>query len=245
MGADAPRVVHADRELLVLEKPAGIPTTTPGDGPSLVALARAIDPDAPQLHPSSRLDAEVTGLVTFARTARANRALLAARAAGRYARCYVALAAGVLESARGEWTDAIAIDPRDPRRRVPLAPGDRGERGQAARSDWERVAVASAVTLLHVRPRTGRTHQIRVHAAHAGVPLFGDVHYGGPRRVVLGDGRVVTARRVMLHCARIRIPDVVRGGGAELELASEIPADVRRAWSQLGGEASSLAPTHA
>jgi len=242
---DAVRVVHRDRELLVLEKPAGLPTTSPDDGPSLVALAHELDPSAPRLHPTSRLDSDVTGLVTFARTARATRALTEARASGRYARCYVALVAGVVAEAGGTWTDAIGLDPRDARRRVAVAEGARGARVQVAATAWERRSSAGGVSAIHARPRTGRTHQIRVHAAHAGLPIFGDTAYGGPSRVVLADGRVVTARRVLLHCARLRLPDVERGGDAVLELESPLPEDLVKVWGALGGDVTVIRPERA
>ena len=69
-------IVHRDAELLVVNKPSGLPTTSPDGGDCLVARVHELDPDAPRLHPTSRLDAEVSGLVTFARTARATEALL-------------------------------------------------------------------------------------------------------------------------------------------------------------------------
>ena len=60
--------------------------------------------------------------------------------------------------------------------------------------------------LLAVSPVTGRTHQIRVHASHAGAPLVGDRDYGGPSRVTLSTGRVLEPRRVALHAARVVVP---------------------------------------
>ncbi|HKP57025.1 MAG TPA: pseudouridine synthase, partial [Polyangiales bacterium] len=98
-----PRVVFRDADLLVLDKPSGLPTTSPDGGECLAAWARAHDPDAPRMHPSSRLDAEVTGLVTLARTPRAIQQLTAARAAGQYRRFYVGLAGRSPEPPAGDW----------------------------------------------------------------------------------------------------------------------------------------------
>lgn len=230
------RIVHRDAALLVLDKPSGLPTTAPpGGGTALTDIAARLDPRAPSLHPSSRLDAEVTGLVTFTRTREANRALLEARARGSYGRTYLALSAGAPDPEEGEWLSSIGIDPRDKRKRIVVSRG-----GKAAKTRYETLFGTSLVALLALHPHTGRTHQLRVHAAHAGIPLFGDVHYGGPRRIVLPDGLVVTARRVMLHMRRLSLPDVARGGSASLELASEIPDDFRRAFAGLGGDPEAL-----
>src|SRR5262245_13922891 len=128
MEAPAPRIVYRDAHLLVLDKPVGIATTAP-EGPSLFALARALDPHAPQLHPLSRLDLPVSGLVTFARTAEANRVALAARREGTLRRAYLGLCTAAPVPPEGEWRLAIALDARDPKRRralaadAPLPPG--------------------------------------------------------------------------------------------------------------------------
>src|SRR5690606_23370558 len=150
--------------------------------------------------------------VTFARTERATHALLEARRAGAYERTYLALVGGVPDEASGRWTWTIAIDPRDVTRRIALREGERGERAQEASSRWERRADAAGCAALALFPETGRTHQLRVHCAAAGLPILGDTTYGGAPRVVLADGRVISARRVMLHCARVVLPDVARGG---------------------------------
>jgi 23S rRNA-/tRNA-specific pseudouridylate synthase len=228
------RVVHRDGALLVLDKPSGLPTTAPDDGPCLVREAEQLDPRAPGLHASSRLDADVTGMVTFARTRRANRALLEARRQGHYHRVYLALCARSPEPVEGRWQWPIALDPRDPRRRVAVEPGGKGNRLQAASTNYRVLSETPHACLLWLEPHTGRTHQLRVHAARAGSPLLGDRHYGGAGRVVLENGRVLSARRVMLHCARLRLPDVAQGG--ELELWCPPPADFRELWRSAGGE---------
>lgn len=232
--AAAVRVVHRDEQLLVLHKPAGLPTTSPDGRGCLTEVAADLDVRAPRLHPSSRLDAEVSGLVTFARTRRATRALLDARSAGRYGRLYQGLASSAPDPEEGRWEQAIGIAPRDKRLRTAVEPtGKRRSKARPAATDYRVVERApGGQAFLELRPRTGRTHQLRVHCAHAGAPLLGDVQYGGPRRVTLPDGRVVTPRRVMLHCASLSLPDVARGTGT-LELRDEMPDDMRDVWRAL------------
>ncbi|HEX4352905.1 MAG TPA: pseudouridine synthase, partial [Polyangiales bacterium] len=191
--ASSLQVVHRDEHLLVLFKPSGLATTSPDGSGCLASLAREIDPDAARLHASSRLDADVTGLVTFARTDRAIAQLMAARAAGHYQRYYLGLAAAAPDPSHGDWRGAIAKDPRNPRRRIIAAEGKSG--AVSAHSRYRVVSSSSQVTLLSLRPQTGRTHQLRLHASAAGVPLLGDKHYGGLTRVTLPDGRVVLAPR--------------------------------------------------
>lgn len=221
-------VVHEDAHLLVLVKPSGVPTTSPGGEDSFTLRAEA--EWGCKLHPTSRLDAEVSGMVTFARTREGNDALRAARRAGTYGRGYLGLAARAPEPERGEWTRSIAIDPRDKRLRVAVDPGAKGERVQAAKTTYRVHERGRHGVALWLTPHTGRTHQLRVHAADAGHPLLGDVRYGGDKRVVLADGRVVTARRVMLHCTWLRLPSPT---GETLDLTLPWPADMDRAWQAL------------
>lgn len=226
---DEVRIVHRDEHLLVLYKPPGLPTTSPDGRRCLVERAIELDPGAPRLHPSSRLDAEVSGLVTFARTRRATGALLDARRSHTYVRVYLGLASKVPEPDAGTWDAEIGLDPRDKRLRKAFGSAPRA--AQTSYRVLERAPEGAA--MLELRPQTGRTHQLRVHCAHAGAPLLGDVVYGGPRRVVRPDGRVVTPRRVMLHCTALSIPDVARGAGA-LELHEPMPEDMQRVWALLG-----------
>ncbi|MEM1415923.1 MAG: RluA family pseudouridine synthase [Myxococcota bacterium] len=229
-----PRVVHRSAHLLVLDKPSGLPTTAPPGRDSLAARAATLDPKAPRLHATSRLDAPVSGLVTFARTRRGNDALLAARRAGTYARQYLGLTGRAPDPREGRWAEAIGPHPEDRRLR---AVGE-GPPAKPAATRYATLAEVGGAALLSLRPETGRTHQLRVHAAAAGVPLLGDAAYGGARRVVRPDGRVLTARRVLLHCAELRFPDPETG---EMRVfASPAPADLAGLWGALGGAAEAL-----
>jgi 23S rRNA-/tRNA-specific pseudouridylate synthase len=226
------RVIHEDDGLLVLEKPPFVPTTSPTPTETtLVALAHEIDPSAKLLHPSSRLDAEVTGVVVFARTREAIAHLLAARQAGSYERGYVGLASAPPEPRSGAWRDAIGLDPRDRRKRAVAREG--APRVQAAHTRYRTLASTPSCALVWLEPLTGRTHQLRVHAAHAGRALLGDRQYGGATRVVLEDGRVVAPRRVLLHCARVSVPGMKGTGQMRFEAA--LPADMLQVWRSLGG----------
>jgi 23S rRNA pseudouridine1911/1915/1917 synthase len=230
-------VAHADAHILVLVKPSGLPTTRPDEGPCLVRAARALDEGAELTHPTSRLDAEVSGLVTFARTRIANEALREARTRGAYGRLYLGLA----PPHEGEISPCIeteiGIDLRDPRKRVI----DGGKDRKPAVSLVRVRARTPHVTLLELRPQTGRTHQLRLHAAHVGMPLLGDVIYGGARRVTLPNGAVVRAPRVMLHCSRLELPEIA--GGPSVVVESRPPEDFDRLFARLGGKPDALQPS--
>ena len=253
-----PEIIHHDEHLLIVCKPPGLPTTAPtSTEPCLVRWVHDRFPGL-QPHATSRLDAQVSGLVTFALTRDANQHLLDARRAGTYERVYMGITACDVPVDQGEWSWLISIDPRDPKRRV-AGPG-RGEREALTR--YEVVTRAASGTLLRLRPATGRTHQLRVHAAKAGAPLFGDHLYQGERRKVLPDGSVVTARRVMLHCARVSFPALsgaaLAGGalageryhgeryhgeryhGERTQFEAPFRPDMNRVWLALGGASSDL-----
>ncbi len=233
------RVVYQDAQLLVLDKPAGLATTSPDQGVCLFSLAKQLDPAAPQLHPLSRLDTQVTGLVACARTSLANKAALPARQHGRLSRRYVALTAHTPAPAQGDWHASIGIDPKDKKHRVALAEGARGIAVKHAHTSYAVSALAGPLALLQLWPRTGRTHQLRVHAAHAGSPLAGDVAYGGQKRLTLPNGRILTASRVMLHCAALAMPHPTDAGRTlTLELAPE--SDMLTLWRSAGGDEAAL-----
>lgn len=224
-----PAIIHHDEHLLVVHKPPGLPTTAPTSAESCLVLwvrdrFPGLDP-----HATSRLDAQVSGLVTFALTREANRRLLDARRAGAYERVYMGITLRQVPVDRGAWSWPISIDPRNPKLRV-AGPG-RGERSALTR--YEVASRTPSATALRLMPATGRTHQLRVHAAQADASLFGDHWYRAERRSVQPDGRVVTARRVMLHCARVSFPWPTSGGRMQLE--APVPPDMERVWQALGG----------
>ena len=235
---EKPSVLFHDEHLLVVCKPAGLPTTAPNDEPSLTEWARTADPRAPHLHPTSRLDAEVTGIVTFARTRRGNKSLLLARRQGNYRRHYLGIAQTPPQPAAGLWSGDIGIDVTDRRRRRVSERANDVLGVRAASTSYCVTARAAGCALVVMAPHTGRTHQLRVHAAHAGAPLLGDRRYGGSRRTVMADGRVVNAGRVMLHCARLNIPAIDRD--AILDLRAEPSQDFVETWCGLGGDAADL-----
>jgi 23S rRNA-/tRNA-specific pseudouridylate synthase len=231
--AALPSVLLRTADLVAVAKPAGISTIPDHSGAAhaligLVAHELGIDPA--RLHATSRLDREVSGVVFLALTAAAGERLLRARATGGYERRYVAIASRAPEPDAGRWDAAIGRA-RDPRLRAAKGPG--------ALASTTRYAVCSrgsrGEALLALAPVTGRTHQIRVHAAHAGSPLLGDRAYGGPARLTLANGRVVELRRVALHASRVAVPDA--DGGRVLAVAP-IPAELQDLWSALGGEPS-------
>jgi len=226
------RVLFEEDDLVAVDKPAGMPTIADHGGAAhaLVAVAaQALGVDPESLHPTSRLDRGVSGVVVFARTKAAAERLMQARAAGTYERRYLALAARAPVPARGAW-DAPLGRARDPRLRQV-----NGRDPVAATTHYAVCATAGGLAMLAVAPKTGRTHQIRVHASHASAPLVGDRDYGGPPRVTLATGRVLEPRRIALHAARVVVPGAQ---GAPLVASAPVPPELEALWAALGGDAA-------
>lgn len=214
-------VLHADRELVVVDKPAELPTIADHRGDlSLAALVAARYGEG--VHATSRLDVGVSGVVVFARTKRARAALSDARDEATYDRLYLAVARGDATALAPSWDEPIGRgdDPR--RRRVA------GRDAVDAKTEPHALAVAGGHVLLALRPHTGRTHQLRVHAAHHGLPLVGDKPYGGPTRVVGATGAVLPFARIALHAHRVSV--------LGRRFVSPVPPELRALWSALGGD---------
>jgi 23S rRNA pseudouridine1911/1915/1917 synthase len=220
-------ILAQDEDIVVADKPAGIPTIPDQRGAAhslLAQVAAAIELPADFLHPSSRLDRDVSGVVVFAHTVRGTEKLTNARANAGYRRRYVAISSKPPVPDAGLWNANIgrAADPK--LRRVD------GREAVDARTRYGVVGRAGEAALLAVSPETGRTHQIRVHASHAGAPLLGDRAYGGARSTTLPNGRVLPLDRIALHCARVEVLGRV--------FVSPVPSDLIALWQALGGEAA-------
>ena len=229
--------------LVFAAKPAGMATEPDhaGVGASLVArVAELIGEPRAALHALSRLDVGVSGVVTLARDAAARSLVDDLRARGRFGRRYVAIATRAPEQPSGEWSQAIGRGTNGRRRTG-------GSDSQAAVTRYACAGLAAAVrladrgarestqpALLALTPVTGRTHQLRVHAAAANLPLLGDTTYGGPRRLLGADGSVHSIPRIALHAAAVELVHQ----GQPLRVEAPFPADLLELWQSLGGDAA-------
>lgn len=211
----SPFVLHDRDGILAVDKPAGIPTIPDleGSAGSLIELAaRAVNRPVEDLHPTSRLDREVSGVVTFAIGREAADALAEARSKHRYARRYLAIAGGALDADRATWTWEI-------QRRKALVPAE-------SRVTVVRRSQSGPWLLLALAPITGRTHQLRIHASRAGAPLLGDGQYGGAKRLTSATGAVRTLDRIALHCANVEV-ELERPERCMLSVSSPVPLELR------------------
>ncbi len=159
----------------MIDKPAGLPVHPgPAGGPSVEDWFPQLSKrrDGPWL--AHRLDADTAGCLVIALRKAALVVAQAAFAAGQARKTYWAVVRGVVATETG------TIDRPLLRRTSP--DGWRivvDSRGQAAVTDWRVMGRGDGLTWLELRPRTGRTHQIRVHCAELGCPILGDARYGG------------------------------------------------------------------
>ncbi len=224
-----PSIAARRDDLVAADKPAGLPTIPDHRGFSSLQLwvAQQLGLDPKQVHATSRLDTDVSGVVVFALSAQARRMVQQARERGSYRRHYLAIATRAPSPPTGR-IDAPIGRAADPRLRKVYG------RDPAPSSTLIRLtAQCSQAAMVAVEPVTGRTHQIRVHMAHLGAPLLGDDRYGGPRSVVLPSGSVLQLDRIALHAAWVEISLE----GAPLWTArSSVPPELVECWRALDGD---------
>jgi 23S rRNA pseudouridine955/2504/2580 synthase len=219
-------VIHEDRDLIVLNKPAGV-AVHGGSGQSfgVIEALRAVHPQLQELELVHRLDRETSGCLLVAKRRAVLRELHALFREREMDKRYLALVVG-------RWPfGAKTID-------LPLKTNLKqgGERVVRVHADGQHAVTtfrpvrhfAKLATLLDIALGTGRTHQIRVHAAHAGHPVAGDEKYGDRERDA--KLRPYGLQRMFLHAHSLSF---VRRDGQPFEVTAPLPAELQSVLDQL------------
>jgi len=236
-------VIYADEDVLVINKGVGL-VVHPGAGNPSGTLMNALlhyDPklaEVPRAGLVHRLDKETTGAMVIARTLQAHTALVAQLAERDVHRQYLAVVVGVL-IAGGTIDAPIARHPRD---RIRMAVV---ENGRPAITHYRVRERFRGHSLVECRLETGRTHQIRVHMAHARHPIVGDPLYGGPLRLPKGASPELVDtlrgfRRQALHAERLEFEHPRSGETVALEAPP--PPDLAALIASLREDAAALDP---
>lgn len=223
--ATEPDVIYEDDEIVVVDKPAGqIVHRAPGHETGALAdalarerpgMAAAGSPERPGV--VHRLDIETSGVMVFAKTPRAYRELRKAFESHRDVRKkYLAIVHGSPNQKTGTVETTIGRKPWDAKRMAVNIPG-----GHRAVTHWTVLAKRGGVSLVEFVIETGRTHQIRLHAAHIGCPIAGDKLYGLSEK-----DRALRTRpaRLMLHAVELSFPHP--STGREVVFAAPPPRDL-------------------
>lgn len=213
MGGYAPpetplSVIHADHQLLIVDKPAGL-LSVPGKGAHLtdclISRVQMAYPEALLVH---RLDRDTSGVMVFALTPQAQRHLGLQFEKRQTKKTYMARVWGKLEPKLGSVDLPLIVDwPNRPLQMVDH------ENGKPARTDWRVARYEDGATRVRLMPLTGRSHQLRVHMREIGHPILGDPLYA--------TGAARDFPRLMLHSEslRLRHPD----GGAGMTFKAKAP----------------------
>lgn len=203
-------ILFEDGEALVIDKPGGLPIERPrAGGPSLENHLEDLKLgfQRPPV-PVHRLDTDTSGCLLLARNPKALKRFAAAFEARQVGKRYLGILAGVPSVTEGtiELSLSKISSAEKGWRMIPA------KKGKPAVTHWRVLAENAGRTLVEFRPETGRTHQIRVHAASGiGIALMGDPVYG--------DGR---GARTMLHAAGL---EIAREGKPPILAAAPMPAD--------------------
>ena len=201
-------VIHEDHELLVVNKPSGL-LSVPGRGEHLAdCLLKRVQDAFPQALLVHRLDRDTSGLIAFALSPHAQRHLSRQFEERKVKKNYVARVWGRLEPKVGTVDLPLIVDwPNRPRQMVDH------ENGKPAVTDWRVLKASDTESRVRLMPKTGRSHQLRVHMLALGHPILGDPFYA--------DGEALNFPRLMLHSEELRIghPD----GGEGMRFRAKAP----------------------
>ena len=202
------KILHEDHQILLVDKPAGL-LSVPGKGPDLadclIARVQAVFPTALLVH---RLDRDTSGVMVFALTPHAQRHLGLQFENRQTKKTYVARVWGRMTERKGTVDLPLIVDwPNRPRQMVDHV------NGRPAVTEWRVVRASDEETRVRLMPRTGRSHQLRVHMLSLGHPILGDPFYA--------TGAARDFPRLMLHSEtlQLRHPD----GGAGLRVTATCP----------------------
>ncbi len=201
-------ILHEDDHLLIVDKPAGL-LSVPGKGPDLadclLARLQEVFPETLLVH---RLDRDTSGVMVFARTPHAQRHLGLQFEKRMVKKAYVARVWGD-PGASGEIDLPLIVDwPNRPRQMVCH------ETGKPAQTAWKRIKVEGETARLRLWPKTGRSHQLRVHCLAIGHPILGDPFYA--------TGAAFEGyERLMLHSEELRLKHPE--GGRAMRFRSAAP----------------------
>lgn len=254
---DAIEVLLHEPRLVVVAKPAGLPTIPSRDEPDCVASRLAAQlgipfsgESDPRIRVVHRLDRGTSGVLLFATDVETQRHLSGQFEHGRVQKVYLALCRGAPPAESGEIDAPIGPHPR----RAGVMAIRHDDEGKPAHTRWRVAERFAHLTLIEAMPATGRTHQIRVHLASIGLPLAIDPRYGsaaGPPGATTsttgrgdalylsefkrgykraGGAETPLMARLTLHAAQLTFTD---GTGAVRTVAAELPKDFRITLQQL------------
>jgi tRNA pseudouridine32 synthase/23S rRNA pseudouridine746 synthase len=201
-------VIHADHEILIVNKPSGL-LSVPGKGPHLadclIARVQVAFPQALLIH---RLDRDTSGVMVFALTRHAQRHIGLQFEKRMTKKTYVARVWGMLDPKKGTVDLPLIVDWENrPLQKVCH------ETGKSAQTDWRVLRSDARESRVRLMPKTGRSHQLRVHMLSLGHPILGDPFYA--------QGEAREYERLMLHSEELRLrhPD----GGEGVKFRAKAP----------------------
>ena len=220
------KILYEDDDLLVIDKPAGL-TVHPAPGHPSHTLVNAvlshlneIEDDGEATRPGivHRLDKDTSGVMLVAKNNVALANLADQFKSRSVKKVYLTLVTGILKPERGVIEAPIGRDSGD--RKKMAVTGE--SRGRAARTNYRVLRYVGKNSFLEITPETGRTHQIRVHLAAIGYPVFGDITYGK---------KSVLLNRQFLHAHRLGF--FLPSTGKFVEFESPLPDDLQKALKEL------------
>jgi len=219
-------IIYEDKDILVIDKPAGL-VVHPSPGHTSHTLVNAILAHCPSLATSEdltrpgivhRLDKDTSGLMIIAKNDYARQYLVNQFKSHAVTKGYLVLVKGRPSPEQGAIEAPIGRDPHN-RKRMAIT-----ETGKEASTQYKVKEYLNGYTLLEVAPRTGRTHQIRVHLSAIGYPVVGDPIYGTKRRL---EAKALCLKRQFIHAYRLgfRLPST----NEYREFTCPLPADLKQA----------------